>query len=132
VALSLRIDTVKVAPKILEMHFKDETRKLLKESGQRRLSASQSRELKDRVRDQLTRQAFPSIQVHDLLWNTATATVYFGTHSARARERVEEYFKKSFGPTLVPLIPYIRAEEILDGKSEHVVLENLRPSSMVP
>lgn len=130
VALSFRIDTVRIAPRILEMHVKAEARNLLEQTGQKRLNAAQSRDLKDSVKERLTRQAFPSIQVYDLMWDTATGTLYLGTHSPRARERVEEYFKKSFGPTLVPLIPYIRAEEVLEGKSDRWMLDDLRPASM--
>ena len=131
VALSFRIDTVRIAPRILEMHVRGEARNLLQQTGQKRLSATQSRELKDGVRERLTRQALPSIQVYDLMWDTATGTVYLGTHSPRARERVEEHFRKSFGPTLVPLIPYVRAEEILEGKPDRRLLEDLRPASML-
>ncbi len=132
VALSLRVDIVRIAPRILEMHVKEETKNLLEQTAQRRLTSLQNRELKDRVRERLTRQAFPSIQVYDLIWDTATGMVYLGSHSPRARERVEEYFKKSFGPALVPLIPYVRAEEILEGKPERQLLQDLRPSSLVP
>jgi DNA recombination-dependent growth factor C len=131
VALSFRIDTIRIAPRILEMHVKAETRYFLAQTEQKRLSAAQSRELKESVKERLTRQALPSIQIYDLMWDTATGTVYLGTHSPRARERVEEYFKKSFGPTLVPLIPYVRAEELLEGKSDRRLLEDLRPASML-
>lgn len=132
IALSMRIDTVRVPARILDMHFKSESRKLLEQTGQRRLSATQGRELKERLKESLTSRVFPSIQVVDLLWNTPEAVAYVGTHNPRARERIEEQFKKSFGLTLVPLIPYLRAEELLRAETERRLLENLRPSHMLP
>jgi len=132
VALSLRFDIVRVPARILEIHFRRESKKHLTETGQRRLSSTQRRELKDRLAETLKQQILPSIQVFDLVWNTSTGTVYFGTHALKARERMEEHFKKSFGPTLIPLIPYIRAEEILEGESERKLLEGLGTCSMIP
>lgn len=132
VALSMRIDTVRVPGRILDMHFKTESRKLLEQTGQRRLSVSQARELRDRLKESLTSRVLPSIQVVDLLWNTTEAVVYLGTHNPRVRERIEEQFKKSFGLTLVPLIPYLRADELLRTESANGLLENLKPCSMLP
>lgn len=132
VALALRVDTVKVPPRILEINLKKESKKLLEESGTQRLSSSQRRELKDRLKEKLKSQVFPSIQVFDLIWDTAKSVAYFGSHSIKARERVEYQFKKTFELTLIPLIPYLRAEELLSEKSDRLILEKLKPSSMVP
>jgi len=132
VALSLRIDSVRVPSKVLEMHFKQESRKLIQDTGASRLSSGQRRDLKDRLKETLKKQAFPSIQVFDLVWDTAKTLAYFTSHSPKARERVEDLFKKSFGLSLVPLIPYLRAEEVLQHQAERAFLEKLRPSSMVP
>ncbi|MDQ7781512.1 MAG: recombination-associated protein RdgC [Desulfomonilaceae bacterium] len=132
VALSLRLDSVRVPTKILEMRLKQESKKLLDESGRQRLSSAQRRELKDNLRETLKKQVFPSIQVFELIWDTARSVVYFGSLSIKARERVEDQFKKSFGLTLVPLIPYLRAEEILSSEQAKDALGKLKPSLMAP
>jgi|GEM_PF-101661 len=132
VALSLRVDTIHVPPRILEMQVRKESAKLLEETGRQRLSSAQHRELKERLKETLKRQAFPSIQVFDLVWDTSKAVAYFGSHSVKARDRVEGHFKKCFGLTLVPLIPYIRAAELLQEKSRQKVLEKLKPCVMAP
>jgi len=132
VGLALRVDTVRVPPRILEMNLKQETRKLLEETGKRRLSSGQIRDLRERLKESLRKQVFPSIQVFDLIWDTAAAVVYFGSHSVKARERVEDHFKKTFGLNLTPLLPYIRGEEILAQPGERQLLEQLRPSSTAP
>jgi DNA recombination-dependent growth factor C len=132
IALSLRIDSVRVPPRILEIHIKQETRKLLEESGQQRLSSTQRRELKERVKETLKKQVFPSIQIFDLIWDTTKSVVYYGSLSVKARDRVETHFKKYFGLMLVPVLAYIRAEELLEGRLETQILENLKPSIMAP
>jgi len=131
VALALRVDTLRVPPRIVELHVKKESRKLLQESGQARLSSSQFRELREGIREKLRRQILPSVQVFDLVWDTGRGMAYFGSHSPKARDRVETHFKKSFGLTLLPLIPYLCAEELLGDDDQKRVLEQLRPSSLV-
>lgn len=132
VALSLRVDTIRVPPRILEMQVRKESAKLLEETGRQRLSSAQHRELKERLKETLKQQVFPSIQVFDLIWDTSKAVVYFGSHAVKARDRVEGHFKKCFDLTLVPLIPYIRATELLAEKSQQQVLEKMKPCLMAP
>ncbi len=132
VGLSLRIDMVRVPARILEMELKKETKKVLQETGRQRLSAAQRRELKDRVKEVLKVRVLPSIQVFDLIWDTAGEVVYFGSLSVRARERIEDHFKKSFGLTLIPLIPFIRGQEFMKDEAARHELERLTPCSMVP
>ncbi len=132
VALSLRVDTVRVPPRILEIQVKKETRKLLKETGQRRLSSNQRKELKENVKEALKKQVLPSIQVFDFVWDTSKSIVYFTSHSIKARERFEDHFKKSFGLSLIPLIAYLRAEEILAGSIDKSSLERIKASDFTP
>jgi hypothetical protein len=132
VALSLRVDTARVPPRILEIEMKKETHRLLEESGQKRLSSAQRRQLKDNLKETLKRRMFPSIQVYDLVWDTSKRVAYFGSLSGKALERVTDHFKKCFGLTLIPIIPYLRAEDLLEEADARAGLENLKPSSMVP
>ena len=132
VAFSLRIDTAKVPARILEIHFKNECKKLLERNEQKRLSFGQRRDLKERLQETLRSQVLPSIQIFDLVWNTSAGVVYFCTHSIKARERMEDHFKKCFGLTLIPIVPYLRAEEILASDELKKRLQELRPSVMAP
>lgn len=132
VALSLRIDTARVPPRVLEIQVKMESRRLMEEIGKQRLSSGQRRELKERIKETLKRQMFPSIQVHDVIWDTAKGIVYFASHAAKARERFEDHFKKCFGLALIPLLAYIRGEELLEGNLARQILEQLKPCSMIP
>lgn len=132
VALTLRVDAARVPPRILEIEVKLASKELLEQTGRTRLSSAQRRELKERVKESLRQRVFPSIQVFDLIWNTTLGTVYFGSHGIKPREYLEDHFKKSFGLTLLPLIGYLRAEEILQENPLRRLLEDVKPSSMVP
>lgn len=132
VALSFRIDTVRVPPRVLETALKKERRQLLERTGQRRISTTQLRELKEALKESLKKQVLPSIQVFDLVWDTAGSVAYLGALSARARERVEDHFKKSFGLTLTPLLPYIRAMELLSSEADRRKLEDIKSCIMAP
>jgi hypothetical protein len=52
--------------------------------------------------------------------------------SPRARERVEDHFKKSFGLSLVPLLPYIRSMEMVSTEKDRLGLEQVRSCVMAP
>ncbi|MGC8603314.1 MAG: hypothetical protein ACP5VS_06480 [Desulfomonilaceae bacterium] len=132
VALSFRIDTVRVPPRALETAIKKERKKMIERTGQRRVSTTQLRELKDALKESLKKQVLPTIQVFDFVWDTVESIAYLAALSARARERVEDHFRKSFGLTLTPLLPYIRAMEILDNEGARNKLEKLKSCIMAP
>jgi len=131
IALSYRVDAVRIPAKVIEMHFKTESKKILQETGRQRLSSSQGRALKDRIKESLKAQSFPSIQLVDLVWDAPKEIVYVATLSPRLRERVEDHFKRSFGMAIVPMIPYTRAEYLLAAENDRVSLSNIKPSSFV-
>jgi len=132
VGLSYRLDVVRIPARVLEVHFKNERKKLLEQSGRPRLSSHQTRNLKESIKESLKVQAFPSIQVVDLVWDTAKGLAYVATHSQRLRERVEDHFKKSFGLTLIPMAPFIMAEQLLGSTRDKSKLEQLQPESWAP
>jgi len=132
VALSYRLDVVRIPARVIEVHFKREKKKALEQLGRPRLSSSQARELKESIRESLKAQAFPSIQVVDVVWDTGKSMAYVATQSQRLRERIEDHFKKSFGLTLVPMIPFIRAEQLLRSAQDKEKLAQLKPESWAP
>jgi hypothetical protein len=132
VALSFRIDTVRVPPRVLETELKKERRKLLERTGQKRISTNQLRELKEGLKESLKSRVLPSIQVFDLVWDTTGAVAYLAALSVRARERVEDHFKKSFGLTVTPLVPFIRGMELLSGEVDRNRLDQLKSCIMAP
>ncbi len=132
VVLSLRVDTARVPPKALDIEMKKEIRRVLEQTGQKRLSTRQKREIKDQLKEALKKRVLPSVQVFDLVWDTSKGVLYFNSLSVKAREMVEAQFKKCFGLTLIPLIPFIRAQELLTDKKLQGLLDDVRPCSLVP
>ncbi len=132
VGLSYRLDVVRIPARVLEVNFKKEKKRLLEQSGRPRLSSAQTRSLKESLKESLKTQAFPSIQVVDVVWDTGKSLAYVATHSQRLRERIEDHFKKSFGLTLVPMIPFIRAEQLLRSERDKEKLAQLQPESWAP
>jgi DNA recombination-dependent growth factor C len=131
IALSYRIDAVRVPPRILDAALKEETKKVLKESEKKRLTVPEYRALKEQLKETLKSRILPSIQVFDLVWDTARSLVYVGTLAARPCERIQDHFKKSFGVTLIPLIPYLVAEEIIKDEGMRKTLETAGPCSLI-
>ena len=132
VVLGLRVDTVRVPSRVLEIELKERTKKILEDSGRTRLTSVQRRELKEAIKQEFLKKAFPSIQVHDVVWDAATGVVYYTGTSTKARERLEDFFKKCFGVSIVPLIPYLRAGEVLRDKGIGTEqLEKMTASSFV-
>ncbi len=132
VVLSLRVDGARVPARALEIQMQREVRAVLEQTGQKRLSTRQRRELKDRLKESLKKQVLPNVQVFDLIWDTSKAVLYFGSLSVKSRDKLEAHFKKCFGLTLVPLIPFIRAQEMLPDKAHEKLLEELKPCSLAP
>ncbi len=132
VAFSYRLDVVRIPARVLEVHFKKERKKVLEQTGRSTLSLSQARSLKDSIKESLKAQAFPSIQVVDLVWDTTKGVLYVATHSRRLRERVEDHFKKSFGLSLIPMVPFIIADQLLGASTGKARLEQLKSESWAP
>jgi DNA recombination-dependent growth factor C len=131
VAISLRVDSVRVPPRIVELEMRRDAKKLLEQSGQKRLGSRQRRDLKDQVTERLRKQMFPNIQTYDMIWDTSERVLYFGSLAVKARERFQDHFKRSFGLSLTPLIPYILAEDTLGEGKGAKALEDLAPSFFI-
>lgn len=131
VAMSLRVDSVRVPPRIVELEMRKDAKKLMDQTGQKRLGSRQRRDLKDEVTDKLRKQMFPNIQTYDIIWDTSAAYLYFGSLAVKARERFQDHFKKCFGVSLTPLIPYLLAQDILGDEKKAAALDNLTPSYFI-
>lgn len=126
VVLSLRVDERKVSPAILKKYVQKEEERVKREKQIPKLARSLKVEIKERVRTELTRKAFPIPVVYDLCWNLSDSTVYFFTTNKKAHAQLEDHFKETFGLLLRQQIPYLVAEHLLDEEG------NQRLSSLNP
>lgn len=128
--LSLRIDERKVAPVLLKKFCQKEEERIKKEKGRPRLSRTERLEIKERVHLMLLKKAMPLPAVFDMSWNLSEGTVLFFSNNQKAREKFEEFFKKTFELTISLQIPFLTAGHLLDP-AEAEILDQLSPCILI-
>ena len=95
------------------------------------MSAAERKEIKEEIASRLIAQALPSPRLLEVVWNLETGRLYFSGKVRAAREAFAECFRRTFGVTPVPLIPYLAAEHV--GLSDGAVqaVRGVEPSSLV-
>jgi DNA recombination-dependent growth factor C len=124
VAVSLRIDTRRIAPLTLkaallreEMHYKKQTNK-------ERLSRKEKEMLKEQVKNSLMKKALPVPVLYDMCWNTATGILLFFSTNKKANTQFMDFFMSTFELPLTPLFPYELAQMLGAGKKGKIRIEN--------
>jgi len=114
VTLTLRMDERKVSPAILKKFCAKEEERLKKERQLPKISKAVKTEIKERIHTELMRTAVPVPAVYDLCWNLAESTLLFFSTNKKAQAQLEDFFKETFGLTIIQQIPYLTAEKFLD------------------
>jgi recombination associated protein RdgC len=131
ILFSLRIDSKRVAAKVIQKHTAIETAKKLTESGRNYLSREEKRMLKDHVTNMLYRRVPAVPSIHDVLWNMEEGYVWLFSNQKAANEAVETLFLKSFNLTLIQMYPYTLAyfnDELSSDLKD--VLSTLSPTNL--
>ena len=126
VVLSLRVDERKVSPVILKKFVAKEEERVKSEKQIPKIPRAMKVEIKERVHTELIRKSIPVPSVYDLYWSLTDGVVMFFTTNKKAHVLLEDFFKESFGLLLKQQIPYIIAENILEGDQQGG-LELLKP-----
>lgn len=124
VTLTLRTDERKVSPAILKKFCAKEEERIKKEKQIPKIGKAMKTEIKERMQTELMRKAVPVPAVYDLCWNLAESTLLFFSTNKKAQAQLEDFFKETFGLTIMQQIPYLVAEHMLDEE------ESLRLSSI--
>lgn len=131
VTLSLRVDERKVSPSILKKFAQKEEERIRKEKQIPKLSRTAKSEIKERIKAELTRKAFPIPAVYDVVWSLSESSLYFFSTNKKAQALLEDFFKDSFGLSLQVQIPYVVAENLLNDEDQLALLERLAPEIFV-
>src|SRR5262249_21737632 len=99
--------------------------------GAVRLSAAERREIKDEIASRLVAQALPAPRLFEVIWNLETGRVYFSGKLRAAREAFGDCFRRTFGITPVPLIPYLAAEHVGLGAGTVAAVRAVEPASLI-
>ncbi|MGL1932108.1 MAG: recombination-associated protein RdgC [Desulfotalea sp.] len=119
ITLSLRIDERKVSTAILNKYIAKEEERVKQEKEIRKISRAMKVEIKERVKSEMTRKAYPMPVVFDLCWNLSAGTLLFFSTNKKIHETLEDFFKESFGMNLKRQIPYLQAEAIVGEEKQH-------------
>ena len=130
IVLAMRIDERKVSPTLLKKFSLKEEDRLKKERQIPRLSRSQRVQIKEDIRLQLVKKALPVPSVYELSWNLANNTLLFFSISTKAQSILEDFFKESFGFTVILQVPYLAAANLLDD-SQQERLKEIQPEILV-
>ncbi len=114
VTLTLRTDERKVSPAILKKFCAKEEERIKKERQIPKIGKAMKTEIKERMHTELMRKAVPVPAVYDLCWNLAESTLLFFSTNKKAQAQLEDFFKETFGLTIMQQIPYLTAEHIID------------------
>lgn len=130
VVLSLRIDERKVSAAVLKKCVLKEEERVKRERQIPKLSRTARMEIKERVRTELTRKSVPVPAVYDLVWNLSNGTLLFYTTNKKALVLLEEFFKETFGLSIILQVPWSIALHV--GDKENIArLDQLRPEILV-
>lgn len=130
ILLSLRIDERRVSPKVLKKFALKEEERIKRERQLPNLARAHRLEIKESVRLMLMHRAAPTPEVYDLCWNLAEASLLFFTTSQKAQELLEEFFRETFGLSLILQVPYLTAEKLLPP-DRHQSLAGLEPTIFI-
>lgn len=130
VVLSLRVDERKVSSAVLKKCVLKEEERIKRERQIPKLSRSARLEIKERVRTELVRKSVPVPAVYDVVWSLSHGTVLFFTTNKKAMVLLEEFFKETFGLSIILQVPWNIALHVTD---EELVagLDRLRPEILV-
>lgn len=92
---SLRIDSMKVPKKILDLHLRDQLAQI-SEGGQKVIPKVQKLELREKIIHDLSTQLQPDMTLVPILVDPTGGCVYVASTSKRANELVVQFFERSF------------------------------------
>jgi hypothetical protein len=121
--LSLRMDTVSVAPAQVKFHLEKLVREKLKAEGREHLAKKERQELAEELRFEMLRRALPQIRVAEFVWDTESNRLWYFSRSPGMVDPFEELFKECFGVQLVAESPYTVANALLGQEKADTMLE---------
>lgn len=86
----------------------------VRERGGTAFTRRERAELKQSVRQELTRKMLPAMQVTDIVWHFPSGRVYVWTHSPGRLDEIAEAFLRAFSRVLLAEDPYFMAECLED------------------
>ena len=129
---SLRLDTRRIPPAVLKKHYllalREEKKK--QDDASRFISRERRKELREIVKQRLLQKCLPIPAEFNVVWNTASGTVYFASTQEKMIHLFSEYFSLTFDLDLETLTPFTLADW-LTGRNRTATLEQLAATQFV-
>lgn len=119
--LGMRRDAWSLPPALLKAHIAERSEQHLQEHGLMRLSRLQRDQISEAVIQELKKQALPSANSVDMVWNLDSNVLRFWSQSGSTLERFYDLFESTFNLRLVPSSAYVAAINL--GLSEELIGE---------
>ncbi|MBI4633532.1 MAG: recombination-associated protein RdgC [Deltaproteobacteria bacterium] len=103
---SLRIDRKMVPASLLKVRLLEGEKKLRVESGGKRIYREQREILKEQIRAGLLENSHPIPSFHGVCWSVSKNMLFFSSLTEKASEEFQDLFKRSFGLTVYPFVPW--------------------------
>ncbi|MFM8979004.1 MAG: recombination-associated protein RdgC [Planctomycetia bacterium] len=120
VALGLRIDRRRINARLLRAQLDLEVRaraRAAEDGGSlRRVSRDERSELRQQLAEELMKQTSPTVEAYTVLLDTRRREARLLTLSRRAHEAFCALFSDTFEASLLPLTPFQRGVELLEGR----------------
>jgi DNA recombination-dependent growth factor C len=126
VALGLRVDRRRVPGAILNKYWRLEMDKAKAMRDGRALARHEREELKEKAHLRLMTRIPPATSFSEMCWDTARGEVILYAAAKSTREIFEDLFHRSFDLNLIPLIPYLLAQDLLPAQGK-AALEQAQP-----
>jgi DNA recombination-dependent growth factor C len=130
-AWSLRLDTRRIPPAVLKKHTELAIRQYkasIEDEDKKFVSKAKKKEIKENVVLRLRARTPPIPAVFEVVWDTRSQAVLFGSTNAKARALFEDLFTLTFELELEPQTPFYLASR-LKGEDAVSRLENLEPTT---
>ena len=114
---ALRRDQRKISSAVLKRKLEQASTEFLAEHPSlKRVPKQRREEMREAIRGSLMAATFPTPSSYDIVWDLRTHTVSLFTTSTKIAEQIQSLFTVSFeGLRLVPLSPFERARQLLEG-----------------
>jgi len=99
---SLRVDQRVIPPSSLKIRILEETKKMLAETGQKRLFREQRENIKEAAEVELLKKVPPLTNIHDVAINITSGIVYLSSTTGTVIDVFADAFKEAFGIALWP------------------------------
>lgn len=103
---SMRMDRKSVAPALLRLRILEAERKILAETGQKRLYREQREGIRESVRLDLLGKTLPVPSFFEICWSVPENTLIFCSLSDKVFDELQELFRDSFKVTPCPCLPW--------------------------